>query len=170
MNYVPAAEEMVDIVDTENQVIEVVPRSRMRHEVLRHRSTFILVFDRMGALYVQKRTLTKDIHPGYWDPATGGVVSAGEDYQEAALRELGEELGIRGAELIEHYDLHIETPVNKTWGRVFSCHWDGEIIPQPEEVQFVEKMTPTEVVQRAESENFTPDSLVVVKRWIAMRG
>lgn len=170
MSSVPATEEMIDVVDTENRVIEVVPRSRMRHEVLRHRSTFILVFDRNGALYVQKRTLTKDINPGYWDPATGGVVSAGEGYHESALRELGEELGIRGAELIEHYDLLIETHATKTWGRVFSCHWDGEIIPQPEEVQFVEKMTPTEVVERSETENFTPDSLVVVKRWIAMRG
>ena len=47
---------------------------------LPHRSTYVLVFNSQGDLYVQKRTLTKDVFPGYFDVAAGGVVLAGETY------------------------------------------------------------------------------------------
>ena len=37
----------------------------------------------------------KDRHPGVWDSSAAGHVDAGEDYDEAALRELEEELGVQ---------------------------------------------------------------------------
>ncbi|NIR17298.1 MAG: NUDIX domain-containing protein, partial [Desulfobacterales bacterium] len=71
---------------------------------LPHRATYILVFNSGGELYVQKRTQTKDVFPGYYDVAAGGVVLAGESYEEGAVRELLEELGIRGTPLEELFD------------------------------------------------------------------
>ena len=51
------------------------------------------ILNRAGDLYLQKRSMTKDLLPGYWDTAVGGHVDYGEQIEEALLREAGEELG-----------------------------------------------------------------------------
>lgn len=136
----------------------------MRAERLLHRSTYILVFDSGGRLYVQKRTMTKDIYPGYWDPATGGVSLAGETYEEGAQRELAEEMGIRSVDLEFRFDFYFEDERSRVWGRTFTCTWDGPLELQAEEVEFVERMTPEEIFARSATEPFTPDGLLVVRK------
>ena len=89
-------DEHVTIVDDENRVVGSVLRREMRSRRLPHRATYILVFNSGGELFVQKRTMTKDVFPGYYDVAAGGVVLAGEGYMEGAVRELAEEMGIGG--------------------------------------------------------------------------
>jgi isopentenyldiphosphate isomerase len=161
-----AANEIVAIVDKHNNVVGAVPRREMRAKRLPHRSTYILVFNSQGALYVQKRTMTKDVFPGYYDPATGGVVLAGESYEDSAARELEEELGIRNVPLTRLFDFYFEDPHTCVWGGAFSCTYGGELVLQEEEVEYVELMTIDDVLQRAETERFTPDGLYVVRRYL----
>ncbi len=160
-------EEMVAIVDARNRVVGAAPRRQMRDQRLPHRATYILVFNSRGELYVQKRTMTKDVYPGYYDPAAGGVVLAGEIYEAGARRELEEELGIRGVPLDEQFDLDFEDGRSRIFGRVFSCHYDGEVVLQKEEVESVRMMTVAQVLQEAEREKFAPDSLEAVRRYAA---
>jgi 8-oxo-dGTP pyrophosphatase MutT (NUDIX family) len=87
-------EELVDIVDDDDNVITTVSRSDMRAGRLQHRSVGIAVFSSTGRLLIHRRSDEKDIWPGWWDIAAGGVVAAGETYEQAACRELTEELGI----------------------------------------------------------------------------
>ena len=89
--------ELVDVVDEFDRVIGTVARSVMRANRLRHRAVFIAVRHPDGRLLVHRRSLQKDLWPGRWDLAVGGVVSAGEDYDVAARRELGEEVGVTDA-------------------------------------------------------------------------
>ncbi len=91
--------EIVQIVDRDNRITGEAPRAQMRAAGLIHRACYILVFDARERLFIQKRTETKDIYPGYWDVAAGGVVLAGESYEESAARELEEELGVADAPL-----------------------------------------------------------------------
>ena len=97
-------EEIVTIVDDRNNVVGAEPRWRMRSYGLPHRATYILVFNSAGELFVQKRADSKDIYPGHYDVAAGGVVMAGESYESAAMRELEEELGIRDTPLEQQFD------------------------------------------------------------------
>ena len=88
------ATELVDVVDELDRVVATVPRPRMRAENLRHRSVGIVVRHPDGRVLVHRRADDKDVWPGQWDVAVGGVVAAGESYAEAARRELAEEVGI----------------------------------------------------------------------------
>ena len=45
-------------------------------------------------IFLQKRSLTKQIQPGKWDTAVGGHVHSGENIESALKREAEEELGL----------------------------------------------------------------------------
>jgi len=125
-------EEEVAIVDEENNVTGSASRAVMRREGLIHRAVYILVFDSGGRLFVQERSLTKDIFPGFRDLCAGGVVLAGESYEESAARELEEELGVRNASLETLFDFSGEYLGQKVWGRAYSCTAEGPFVLQPE--------------------------------------
>jgi isopentenyldiphosphate isomerase len=160
------ADEIVTIVDEHNKVIGAVPRREMRAKNLPHRSTYILVFNTQGELYVQKRTMSKDVFPGYYDAAVGGVVLAGESYEQGAGRELEEEMGIRNVPLTWLFDFYFTDERTRVWGGAFSCMYDGEVILQEEEVEGVTLMTSAEILRRPETEPFTPDGLYVLRRYL----
>lgn len=88
---------MVAWIDESDRVIEIVTRRRMRAERLRHRAVFIAVTDGAGRLLVHRRSLSKDVWPGWCDIAVGGVVAADETYDDAARREVAEEIGLHDA-------------------------------------------------------------------------
>jgi len=86
--------EIFDVVNERDEVIGQVPRPVVHRQGLRHRAVHILVFNRSGELFLQKRSARKDNHPGVWDSSASGHLDAGEDYDHAAVRELWEELGL----------------------------------------------------------------------------
>jgi 8-oxo-dGTP pyrophosphatase MutT (NUDIX family) len=86
-------DELVEHVAPDGGILDVVTRAEMRAQALRHRCVYLLVVD-AGRLLVHRRADDKDIWPGRWDVAAGGVVTAGETWDAAARRELAEELGI----------------------------------------------------------------------------
>src|SRR3954463_9792710 len=89
-----SSEELVDVLDADGKVIGVVTRRAMRARRLPHRCVYLLVFNGRGELFVHLRTATKDVYPGHWDVAVGGVLAAGEAFADGARREGREELGV----------------------------------------------------------------------------
>lgn len=161
------ADEIVLIVDEQNQEVAQVSRRVMREGGLIHRACYILVFNRNQEIFVQRRTMSKDIYPGYLDVATGGVVLAGESYELSAKRELAEELGVRKATLRRHFDFYHEADNNRVWGRVFSCTTEGPFVLQPEEVADGFFLGIEAVHALAKVESFTPDGLMVLQKFMA---
>ncbi|GAA3142345.1 hypothetical protein GCM10017687_68940 [Streptomyces echinatus] len=88
------ADEILDIVDEHDRVVDRRPRGEAYARGLRHRCVFIQARDAAGRLFVHRRTATKLVFPALYDMFVGGVVGAGESYDEAALREAEEELGV----------------------------------------------------------------------------
>lgn len=158
--------EIVTIVDEANNVVGAAPRWKMRAEMLPYRATYILVFDPGGRLFLQKRTATKDIYPGCYDVAAGGVVLEGETYAQSARRELAEELGISGVALQRHFDFYYTDDRSRVWGRVYSCRHGGPIVLQPEEIESGAYIDIGQVLEMSTREPFTPDGLVVLKRYL----
>lgn len=162
-------EEIVAIVDEANRLVGSAPRWKMRAGRLPHRASYILVFDARGWIFLQKRTATKDIYPGYYDVAAGGVVLAGETYEQSAERELAEELGIRGAGIRRQFDFYHSDDRSRVWGRVYSCRYGGAIVLQPEEIESGAFTGVEQVLEMSTREAFTPDGLAVLKRFLKER-
>jgi isopentenyldiphosphate isomerase len=136
-----AIEEQVALYDPSDpcgRVTGHVPRSRMRAENLPHAATSVAVRDRAGRIYVHRRTDTKDLFPGAHDVWAGGVVAAGEDPDDAAVRELAEELGLTGMVLRplfrEWYADDHTRYLAHVYDTVYDTERDGPIRHQPSEV------------------------------------
>ena len=161
-----ANNEQVQIVDEKNVEIAAVTRSLMRAQNLIHRASYILVFNNANQLYVQKRTMTKDVYPGYYDVAAGGVVLASETYEVAAERELAEELGVNGAALIPCFDHYYEDATNRVWGRIFRCQHEGPFFLQEEEIESGGFMDVSQILVSADRGLFTPDGIEILQRLV----
>ncbi|UDY37102.1 NUDIX domain-containing protein [Dermatobacter hominis] len=160
-----AGEELVEVVDEDGRVLEVVTRSRMRAERLRHRCTFVVVRDPSGRVLVHQRSPHKDMWPSRWDLAAGGVVRAGEDWDDAAARELGEEVGVVGVPLVP---LAGGTTVSYAdrdvaeLARIWTATWDGPVTFADGEVIDARWVTVEELRDLVRTESFVADSLALV--------
>lgn len=160
-------EEIVQIVNGDNEPVNTVPRSVMRREGLIHRAGYILVFNSAKELFIQKRTMTKDVFPGYWDIAAGGVVLAGESYLSSARRELLEELGLEADELEYLFDHFYEDASTRVWGRVYRCCHEGPFTLQKEEIEYGRFLRVDRIFELARREPVTPDGLEILHRLMA---
>ena len=91
---VDPAGEIFDIVDGRDHVIGSMDRDAVHVNNLRHRAVHIWIINARGELFLQKRSPWKQNHPNLWCSSTAGHVDSGESYEEAAHRELGEEIGV----------------------------------------------------------------------------
>jgi isopentenyldiphosphate isomerase len=158
-------QELVDVVDEQGQTIATVTRREIRERHLPHRSTYILVFNHRGELFIHLRTPTKDVYPSYWDVCVGGVVAAGESFDDAARREASEELGIE----VNPEPLFPFRYVDETWivhGMVYRLVHDGPFRLQKEEIVRGEFVAVEEVTRRATTESFCPDGLSVLREYL----
>src|SRR5277367_541816 len=94
MNPAQNEDEIFDVVNDRDEVIGRATRGEVHRLGLKHRAVHVLVFNGRGELFLQKRSLKKDTHPGAWDSSTSGHLDQGEDYDAGALRELREEIGL----------------------------------------------------------------------------
>ncbi len=92
------SEEIFPIVDEEGNTIGKAPRSVCHNgkSMLLHPVVHLHFYNRSGDLFLQKRSMSKDIQPGKWDTSVGGHISPEETVEAALFREAQEELGIEG--------------------------------------------------------------------------
>lgn len=165
-NQSTSGEEVVDLISTDNQVIGQASRREVRTRNLLHRGVGILCRNPTQAIYVHRRTDTKDVFPGMYDMFVGGVVSAGESYAAAAKREIAEELGIVGPEpQFLFYHLY-KGPLNHSWVAVYDVEWDGPIRHQESEVAWGTYLSMQDLLEKLETWSFVPDGLEIFHRYL----
>ncbi|MEX0724658.1 MAG: NUDIX domain-containing protein [Planctomycetaceae bacterium] len=127
-------EEFFDVVDEHDRVLRQVPRHIVHAQKLLHRAVHIFVFDETGRMYMQLRSATKDEYPNCWTSSCSGHVDAGEDYDTAAVRELQEELGLRGESLarLQKFPASEETSYEHTV--LYYLYTFLPIVPDPDEI------------------------------------
>jgi 8-oxo-dGTP pyrophosphatase MutT (NUDIX family) len=165
------ADEILDIVDENDQVIAQSPRGEAYARGLRHRCVFIQARDAAGRLFVHRRTATKLVFPALYDMFVGGVVGAGESYDEAALREAEEELGVTGLPRPDFLFkfLYDDGAGNSWWSAVYEVGCELPVHPQAEEVQWHAFLPEEEVERRLGEWEWVPDGLAAYERLKAFR-
>lgn len=88
------SEEYFDVVDDEDEVIGRRPGRECVRQGILHRAIAILLFNERDAVYIQRRADSMAWYPGRWTLSVMGHVASGETYEQAAKRELVEELGV----------------------------------------------------------------------------
>jgi 8-oxo-dGTP pyrophosphatase MutT (NUDIX family) len=159
-------DEIVALHDEAGNVTGSARRSRVRAENLRHAATAVVVRNTAGDVYVHRRTGTKDLYPGRYDFCAGGVLRAGEDPLESARRELAEELGVTGVELVPLGVADYVDDRTRMHGFIYECTYDGPITWQPEEVAWGAWVTPARLLEMLDELPFMPDSVANLAIWL----
>ncbi len=129
------SEELLDVVDADDRVVGTASRSEIHTRGLMHRAVHVLVFNRAGDLFLQKRSLAKDENPGLWDSSAAGHVDSGEDYLDCARREIGEELGIETrVEFVVLFKLNASAITGFEHCTVYRIDYDGPLRLDPDEI------------------------------------
>lgn len=130
-----SASEMVPIVDAHGIVLGQASRGWCHGgEKPLHPVVHLHILNRNCELYLQKRAMTKDLLPGYWDTAVGGHVSYGESIIEALFREAGEELGFYDFNPVSVTSYVFESQVERELVNVFAAVGSFELFPNHDEV------------------------------------
>ena len=88
-------EEWFPLIDEQGNTIGKATRRECHNgSKLLHPVVHLHIINNDGELYLQKRSVNKDIQPSKWDTAVGGHIDYGETVEEALAREVREELGI----------------------------------------------------------------------------
>ncbi len=145
---------MFDIVTEEDVLCGQATRDQAHAQGLWHRGVHVLLFDRSGRMLVQQRSRTRVHAPLALDCSVSEHVQAGEDYHQAAIRGLAEELGLSGISLQPLVKFRMNYGPNDN---EISLLYRGEISLQlirfdPQEVEHVEYLSLPDLETRLSAE------------------
>lgn len=142
--------ELLTQVDENNQIISSISRKEAHHKQgVFYRTIFVIVKNERDQILLQKRSSTKDLYPNCWDLSVGGHVEFGDSYEQTAIRELEEELGIKAKvnDLIQKGHVLVKLPNSGEHFMVFEYQLkpDQKIMVSKEEINHIKWMSIDEI-------------------------
>lgn len=130
-----------------------------------HRAVDIVLFDTHNNILLQKRSMQKDTYPGYYTVSASGHIDKDESYEDAARREMEEELGIEKTRPLKlmhvgTYIVRLEHEAEMT--SLFRGVYEGSIAPAHDEVESVQYVSPQKLSSL--KKEITPGALVALQK------
>lgn len=148
--------EQFIVVNELDEIIGYKSRYECHHDTsLIHRAIDVALFNKKGQLVLQKRSKQKDLYPGYYALSSTGHVSKGETYEQAALRELQEEMGVTGIILTKITSFIVRSNEETEMTVLFRGVYDGSYTFPSDEVESIHYFSPKDVQKL---EYITPSS------------
>ena len=141
------ADELLDVVNDNDEVIGQAMRSVVHQKGLQHRGVHVFLFNEQSEMLIQKRGADRANSPSLLDCSVSEHVKAGESYLEAAMRGLKEEMGVEGIEVQPLGKIQMEYGPNDN---EISVIYQGKVDPSqvrfdPEEISEVKYMSLNEI-------------------------
>lgn len=136
-NSVQQGAEDFPVVDEDGNVIGRATRKFCHGgSMALHAVVHLHILSKDGRLYLQKRSMKKDIAPGRWDTSVGGHIDYGEHVKDALAREAREELGVHIENInpIPLFSYIWQSKVEREVVNAFAITYEGEITPDHDEV------------------------------------
>ncbi len=139
--------ELFVVVDKNDKITGYHSRYECHHnKQLIHRAVGVVIFNDQGQILLQKRSMDKDTHPGFYTLSTSGHVGKSETYKQAAKRELQEELGIQSS-LTRKKKYLAEREQETEMCCLFVSKHNGPFYPNIQEVDAVKFITINQLKQ-----------------------
>ncbi|MFJ7203652.1 NUDIX hydrolase [Streptomyces sp. NPDC098789] len=161
--------ERVERVDERDRILAVVDREEAVRRGWLHRIATTICRDRQGRVLVHRRPEGTARFPGLHDVMFGGAVAVGESYEQAATRELAEELGIHVA-VRPVCRFLCRGAISPYWLGVHEAVITGGVTPDPGEVAWHAWLTEPELREAVRQWSFVPDGQEAYGRYLAQRG
>jgi isopentenyldiphosphate isomerase len=160
-------EELLEVVNEKGEILKTLPRSEIHgNPSLIHRVVHVLVFNSKGELFLQKRSMNKDVAPGKWDTSVGGHINSGESLDEAVKREMEEELGITSCEPEFLYTYIHTNSYESELVYTYTCVHDGELHFNKDEIDQVRPWTLDEIKQNIGKNIFSDNFEHEIERYL----
>ena len=166
--------EFIDVVNENDEVIGNAPRDEIYDKRLLHRIVHIFLFNDNGDIALQLQSKHKKFCPFYWSSSAAGHVKSGETSEEAAIRELEEEIGVKTKidfiyKDIYEYKNSVRVGLKKLL-ITFKSKFNGPFKINPWEVEKVEFFTLEKIQQMVNNgEKFHPELLFLLKRHFGIK-
>lgn len=151
-------EEWLPLVDEKGKVTGQAPRSVCHSgSKLLHPVVHLHIVNEKNEIFLQKRSLKKDLLPGFWDTAVGGHIGLNEKVEDALKRETFEELGITNFEARFIGNYVWESPREKELVFSFLCTGYDHIRIANDEVDEGKFWNAAEIEQGIAQNRLTPN-------------
>jgi len=167
------AEELVDLVDGNDNVVGAASVRACLEGGLLHRAVAVLVIRSNGRFILQQRSKKDLWQPGLWTLSSTGHVKAGETYESAAIRELHEELGVRGA--LTKLNKYLLPPISndglteREWVTLFTGISDSPLSVDPVELEVAEEVDLARAREMIDEGLITPDAAFLLEEYFRLR-
>lgn len=151
-------EEWLPLVNEKGEVTGKAPRSVCHSGCkLLHPVVHLHIIDNQQRLFLQKRSMKKDLLPGMWDTAVGGHIGWNEKVEDALKRETFEELGITNFEARFLGNYLWESPREREFVFSFLCTRYNQIHIANDEVEEGRFWSQTELERGIREKVLTPN-------------
>ncbi len=164
--------EIMDIVNENDEIVGSASKKEIYEKRLLHRIVHIFIFNDRNEMALQLQGKNKKFCPLHWNTAAAGHPRSGESHEEAALRELEEEIGIRTDIDLKFKDIY-EYKDRQGLKKIlitFKGNHNGPFTVNPLEVEKAEFFTMDKIQKMiGNGEKFHPELLFLLRKHFNVR-